>query len=401
MAALLGGAEGTSVKPLQPLAAITLLRRLATSPEEALSYDARDGANPAGAALAAMRGAAAGASAAALAASGKLSVVDAMLRALKAAGEPGGRIVLVAGWTSVLDVLQRLCDAIGLATVRLDGSVPPDRRSALVRAFNSGTGGRTGTPARVCLLSTRAGGVGLSLVGASRLVLCDPDWNPAADAQALARVWRDGQREAVHVYRLLTGGGSLEERIYQRALAKRQLAEAVETDCTGEEVGDGDGGAEADPAAEARASDTAAAADGRFSAAELRQLFAPRPEAADAACETAALMRRAGGAVAASWADASGAVRDPPLRAAVAAGSVAFVYAPPLQGGQGWTPGGRDGDSIVPPAEEEEDVPLADSDGDAEAGSLDGDEGDGREAAEEEEVVPESPAAPRKRPRDP
>lgn len=53
----------------------------------------------------------------------------------------------------------------------------------------------------VFLLSARAGGVGLNLTGASRLVLFDSDWNPASDLQAMARVWRDGQKNSVHIYR--------------------------------------------------------------------------------------------------------------------------------------------------------------------------------------------------------
>jgi len=80
------------------------------------------------------------------------------------------------------------------------------------------------------LLSSKAGGVGLNLIGASRLILYDIDWNPANDLQvestymylhnpaasytcayvcmcvqfqAMARVWRDGQKRKVHIYRLL------------------------------------------------------------------------------------------------------------------------------------------------------------------------------------------------------
>jgi SNF2 family DNA or RNA helicase len=53
----------------------------------------------------------------------------------------------------------------------------------------------------VFLLSTRAGGAGLNLVGASHLVLFDCDWNPAADLQAMARIWRDGQTKHCFVTR--------------------------------------------------------------------------------------------------------------------------------------------------------------------------------------------------------
>ena len=56
------------------------------------------------------------------------------------------------------------------------------------------------------MLSTKAGGAGLNLIGANRLILYDSDWNPAVDLQAMARVWRDGQRKPCLVYRLLTTG---------------------------------------------------------------------------------------------------------------------------------------------------------------------------------------------------
>lgn len=55
----------------------------------------------------------------------------------------------------------------------------------------------------VFLLSSKAGGCGLTITGANRLVLFDGSWNPADDAQACARVWRDGQTKRVFVYRML------------------------------------------------------------------------------------------------------------------------------------------------------------------------------------------------------
>ena len=55
-------------------------------------------------------------------------------------GEPEEveRIVVVAGWTSALDAVGRLCSTLGLACSRLDGSTPPDARAATVAAFNAG-----------------------------------------------------------------------------------------------------------------------------------------------------------------------------------------------------------------------------------------------------------------------
>ena len=233
-----------------------------------------------------------------------------MLR--EVASTPNERIVLVAGWACTLDALGALCTSLGLVTCRVDGATPAATRADIVRRFNVGSGGRGGAAAaaRVCLLSTRAGGVGLSLVGARRLVLFDADWNPALDAQAAARVWRDGQKAPVAVYRLVTAG-TLEETMLQRALVKGDVAAAVDCGDAGSAGAAGGGGG----------------ASRRFALAELRQLFAFRR---GAVCETAA--RLAAGA--APWRDAAqqAAAADAPLRAALAAGVVSFVHAPPPHG---------------------------------------------------------------------
>lgn len=76
-----------------------------------------------------------------------------------------------------------------------------------------------------CLLVC-SGGCGLNLIGANRLILFDPDWNPATDLQAAARVWRDGQRKKVYVYRFLATG-TLEEKVFQRQLNKKGLQTIV------------------------------------------------------------------------------------------------------------------------------------------------------------------------------
>ena len=67
---------------------------------------------------------------------------------------------------------------------------------------------------RVILLSSKLGGTGLDLVGASRLVLYNFVWNPATDLLAIARVWRDGQKQQhCHMYRLITTR-TIEEKIF-------------------------------------------------------------------------------------------------------------------------------------------------------------------------------------------
>lgn len=59
------------------------------------------------------------------------------------------------------------------------------------------------------------GGLGLNLVGADRVVIFDPDWNPSTDMQARERAWRVGQTKEVTIYRFLTSG-TIEEKIYHR-----------------------------------------------------------------------------------------------------------------------------------------------------------------------------------------
>lgn len=62
------------------------------------------------------------------------------------------------------------------------------------------------------LSTTRVGGLGVNLTGADRVVIYDPDWNPATDAQARERAWRIGQDKNVTIYRLITAG-TIEEKV--------------------------------------------------------------------------------------------------------------------------------------------------------------------------------------------
>lgn len=77
------------------------------------------------------------------------------------------------------------------------------------------------------LLSSKAGGCGINLIGGNRLVLFDPDWNPAVDKQAAARCWREGQKKRCFTYRFLAAG-TVEEKIFQRQLSKEGLQSIVD-----------------------------------------------------------------------------------------------------------------------------------------------------------------------------
>ncbi|KAI9144641.1 SNF2 family N-terminal domain-containing protein [Paraphysoderma sedebokerense] len=115
--------------------------------------------------------------------SGKLLVLDKMLKMIKETTKD--KIVLISNYTQTLDTFEQLCRIRGYGCLRLDGTMTIPKRQKLVDQFNNPNGSEF-----VFLLSSKAGGCGLNLIGANRLVLFDPDWNPASDMQALARVWR-------------------------------------------------------------------------------------------------------------------------------------------------------------------------------------------------------------------
>ncbi|XP_032323934.1 DNA repair and recombination protein RAD54B isoform X2 [Camelus ferus] len=152
--------------------------------------------------------------------SGKLQVLSKLLAAVHEL-RPAEKVVLVSNYTKTLDILQEVCKRHRYACTRLDGQTPISQRQQIVDGFNSKYSSDF-----IFLLSSKAGGVGLNLIGGSHLILYDIDWNPATDIQAMSRVWRDGQKHPVHIYRLLTTG-TIEEKIYQRQISKQGLSGAV------------------------------------------------------------------------------------------------------------------------------------------------------------------------------
>ncbi|XP_071701581.1 switch 2-like [Rutidosis leptorrhynchoides] len=127
------------------------------------------------------------------------------------------KILLFSYSVRMLDILEKFLIRKGYSFSRLDGSTPTGMRQSLVDDFNS-------SPSKqVFLISTRAGGLGLNLVSANRVVIFDPNWNPAHDLQAQDRSFRFGQKRHVVVFRLLAAG-SLEELVYSRQVYKQQLS---------------------------------------------------------------------------------------------------------------------------------------------------------------------------------
>ncbi|MCX7921336.1 MAG: DEAD/DEAH box helicase [Clostridia bacterium] len=133
--------------------------------------------------------------------------------------EGGHRVLLFSQFTSMLQIIREWLAKEKIESVYLDGSTPAEERGLLVRSFNEGMG-------KVFLLSLKAGGTGLNLTGADTVIHYDPWWNPAVEDQATDRAYRIGQKNSVHVMKLITKG-TIEEKIYKLQEKKKELIDSV------------------------------------------------------------------------------------------------------------------------------------------------------------------------------
>ncbi len=148
--------------------------------------------------------------------SGKLLLLEEIIAD---ALEGGHRILLFSQFTSMLAIIRKRLDQMKIQTLYLDGNTETLQRGKLVKEFNEGQG-------EVFLISLKAGGTGLNLIGADTVIHYDPWWNPAVEDQASDRAYRIGQKKVVHVMRLIAKG-TIEEKIEQLKAHKRNLTDAV------------------------------------------------------------------------------------------------------------------------------------------------------------------------------
>ncbi len=107
----------------------------------------------------------------------------------------------------------------GIEYFYLDGSTKTKLRGQMVQSFNNGE-------RKVFLISLKAGGTGLNLTGADMVIHFDPWWNPAVEDQASDRAHRIGQKNVVHVVKLISRG-TIEEKVYELQQKKKELINAV------------------------------------------------------------------------------------------------------------------------------------------------------------------------------
>lgn len=145
---------------------------------------------------------------------GKWKILKKLLRFWHANGD---KVLVFSHSVRLLKMLQMLFNHTAYNVSYLDGAMSYEDRAKAVDDFN------TDDAQFVFLISTKAGGVGLNITSANKVVIVDPNWNPSYDLQAQDRAYRIGQHRDVEVFRLVSAG-TIEEIVYARQIYKQQQA---------------------------------------------------------------------------------------------------------------------------------------------------------------------------------
>jgi SNF2 family DNA or RNA helicase len=150
--------------------------------------------------------------------SAKVTQVIELLKTIQASDE---KTIIFSQWTSLLDLIEcQIKYTLGLRYCRYTGGMSRNERDASVTDFVSNPNNT------IMLVSLRAGNAGLNLTVASRVIICDPFWNPYIEMQAVDRAHRIGQQREVKIHRILVRE-TVEDRILKIQEDKRQLVEAA------------------------------------------------------------------------------------------------------------------------------------------------------------------------------
>ncbi|KAK4499479.1 hypothetical protein PRZ48_009994 [Zasmidium cellare] len=127
----------------------------------------------------------------------------------------GDRVLVFSQFTTLMDILEAVLETLQIKFMRLDGTTQIQERQDMIDKFSEDTS------ITVFMLSTRAGGAGINLAAANKVIIHDSGFNPQDDIQAENRAHRVGQTREVEVVRLVTRG-TIEEQIH--ALGESKLA---------------------------------------------------------------------------------------------------------------------------------------------------------------------------------
>lgn len=147
---------------------------------------------------------------------GGSSKLDQCMELVKNGVESGHKILLFSGYTSMFPIIEKKLRENEINYYKLTGATKVSDRIKLVDDFNSND------KIKVFLISLKAGGTGLNLIGADMVIHYDPWWNASAENQATDRAYRIGQVNNVQVFKLITKD-SIEEKIYELQQNKSAL----------------------------------------------------------------------------------------------------------------------------------------------------------------------------------
>ena len=139
---------------------------------------------------------------------------------VKDAVEGGHKILIFSGYTSMFKIIEGHLKKENIKYYKLTGQTKVEERIGLVDDFNKNE------EVKVFLISLKAGGTGLNLIGADMVIHYDPWWNMSAENQATDRAYRIGQKNNVQVYKLITKN-SIEEKIYELQEKKAKLIDQM------------------------------------------------------------------------------------------------------------------------------------------------------------------------------
>lgn len=149
---------------------------------------------------------------------GESSKLNQCIEIIKDAVLGGHKILLFSGYSSMFWYLEKELKEANIRFLKLTGQTKVEDRMNLVNEFNNND------DVKVFLISLKAGGTGLNLIGADMVIHYDPWWNLSAENQATDRTYRIGQKRNVQVYKLITKN-TIEEKIYNMQERKAKLAD--------------------------------------------------------------------------------------------------------------------------------------------------------------------------------